>query len=92
MGPRIGSVGERTDKRPASLCGHSTIHLATELLQELGPALVPSEARANVPRGVEGESGQTLEKGGPLVAHPTRPNSPASGMKVCPSGLCPGEA
>ena len=70
MGTRISSVRQRTDERPASL-GHSTRHLAKELMQELGPALVPNEACANVPRGVKGEGGQALKKGGPLVAHTT---------------------
>jgi len=60
VGPRIGSVRQRTDKRPASL-GHSTRHLATEL--------------------VRGEGGQTLEKGGPLVAQPT------AELLWCPSSL-----
>ena len=70
MGVRIGPVRHRANERPASL-GHGTGHLATELLQELGAALVPGEARAGVPGGVEGEGRQALEKGGPLVAHAT---------------------
>ena len=68
MGARIGPVRHRADERPASL-GHRAGHLATELLQELGAALVPGETRAGVPGSIEGEGGEALEKGGPLVAH-----------------------
>ena len=70
MGARIGPVRHRANERPASL-GHGTGHLAAELLQELGAALVPSEARAGVPGGVEGEGREALDKGGPLVANAT---------------------
>ena len=72
MGTRIGPVRHRANERPASL-GHGTGHLAAKLLQELGAARpsVPGKARAGVPGGVEGEGRETLEKGGPLVAHAT---------------------
>ena len=68
MGTRIGPIRHRADERPVSL-GHRTGHLATELLQELGAALVLGEARASVPGSIEGEGCEALEKGGPLVAH-----------------------
>ena len=68
MGTRIGPVRHRADERPTSL-GHRAGHLATELLQELGTALVAGEARASVPGSIKGEGGEALEKGGPLIAH-----------------------
>ena len=90
MGERIGPVRHRANERPVRL-GRGTGHLAAELLQELGAALVPGEARAGVQGGVEGEGREALEKGGPLVAHATA-ELPAIWMKVYPSGLWPGEA